>query len=201
MRRLAMSLAAAAVAVTVVACSTITEELPNRPSTADIRVGTGAIPIVIVNVPIPSPQAPAPGPGPNEPPPPPRPVPTNNPNPNPNPGPGIPPNIPNNGSPVAKLGAKVYFVEVNGQAVPGTEGASQAPFNSRIHLDCTPKDASNAPTQARGTPVWTYSDPSLISVSGRSPYNPVLTPRGSGSLTFYAEVDGIRSNTVSLTIQ
>jgi hypothetical protein len=188
-------LAVAAALAAFVGCQTITEEMPNRPDPVPVggsSGGGGPVPIVVVPVPIPQPRDPAPAPTT------PNPTPTSN--PNPNPGPGIPPNIPNNNSPVAKVGAKVYFVEVNGELVPGSENASSAPFNSRIHFDCTPKDGANQPTQANGTPQWTFSPDGLASISGRSAYNPVATPRGTGTLSAYVTIDGVRSNTVSINI-
>src|SRR6185295_9504661 len=105
------------------------------------------LPVVVVPVPVPTPNAPAP-------------VPTENPG-NPNPAPqepdgGIPPGVPDNTAPVTKLGAKVYFVECNGAEVPGSGGASEAPVGCRVHLDVTPKDANNKPTQTRGTPQWSF---------------------------------------------
>jgi hypothetical protein len=201
MHRFAMSLVPWVTVAVLVGCSTITEELPTRPEAVVLGRG-GSVPVVVVPVPIPTAPPPAPS-GPNAPPAPPQPAPNPNstPNPNPNPGPGIPPNIPPNNSPVRKVGAKVYFIEVNGELVPGSELATVAPFNSRIHLDCTPKDGSNAPTQAVGTPEWTYSPADLVNVAGRSSYNPVLTPRGRGSLSFYVVIDGVTSNTVNLRIE
>ena len=70
-------------------------------------------------------------------------------------GDGDGPDIPDNTDPVARLKAKVYFVECDGGPVPGT---GEAPVGCRVHLDVTPKDSSGRPTQAKGTPQWTYSD-------------------------------------------
>jgi len=191
MRRVLMVVAMAAIAV---GCQTITEEMPSRPNPIlAVGGGGGQVPIVVVPVPIPSPQ---PAPAPN-----PAPAPTPRPNPAPDPGPGIPPNIPNNNSPVTKVAAKVYFVECNGSMVPNSEHASEADIGCRIHMDCTPKDDRNAPTQARGTPQWSYSDPGLVYIGGNSPYNPVLTARGSGELSMSVTIDGVRSNTVSIQIR
>src|SRR5687767_3962389 len=90
-------------------CQTLTEELPTQAP----AVGLPPIPVlppVVQPVPIPEPQPPsggAPPPGPSMPVPPPS---------GGNPG----GQIPNNNSPVTKVGAKVYFLECNGQEVPGS---------------------------------------------------------------------------------
>jgi hypothetical protein len=114
-------------------------------------------------------------------------------------GGGEPPTT--NTSPVVRLNANVYFVECNGQALPNSARATTAPVGCRVHLDCTARDGSNAPTIPRGTPRWTYSNPGLIHVGGGSPFNPVITAKGPGHVEFYAEVDGVRSETRGITFQ
>jgi hypothetical protein len=70
-----------------------------------------------------------------------------------------------------------------------------------VHLDCTARDGSNAPTVPRGTPQWTYSPRSLITVSGNNAFNPAITGNGRGTVDIYAEVDGFRSATFSVTFE
>ena len=60
--------------------------------------------------------------------------------------------VPNNKPAVVKVGAKVYFLECNGQQVPGSECATQAQVGCRIHFDCTPKDAQQQPHAVPGPP-------------------------------------------------
>lgn len=108
--------------------------------------------------------------------------------------------IPDNDAEVVKLGAKVYYLDRAGALIENSESAVQAPVGCRIHLDCTPKDDRNKPTMARGIPLWTYGDRSLIRVGGRSPYNPVLTALKPGVLTFTAEVDGVRSKDLQIRL-
>jgi len=177
--RKTLALAALASAA-LLGCQTITEELPNRPSpVGQIPI---SVPVVVVPVPIPTPAIPTPA----------------NPTPAPAPAPdnGGGPDIPDNTNPVAKLTAKIYFVECQGQIHPSTV----ATVGCRLHLDVTPTDASNRHTQARGTPRWTYSNTSIVRVGGNSAYNPVLDALAPGSLTAYCEVDGIRSNDVRIEI-
>jgi hypothetical protein len=179
----------------VVACTTITEQLPTR---AD-PVGGGnpaPLPVVVVPIPVPTPNNPAPAPNPTNP---------GNPNPPANPPPdsggGIPPDIPDNTAPVAKLGAKVYFVECNGAEIPGSGGATEAPVGCRVHLDVTPKDANNKPTQAKGTPQWTFSNMGIIAIPSTSGFNPAFIAKAPGTVTTYCETDGIRSNDVTIRLR
>ena len=174
------------------ACQTITEEMPVRST----PVSNNPVPVVVVPIPIPVAASPAPQPTTPEPAP-------NNPNPRPTPTPNNNNNdfIPNNNSPVTKLGAKVYFLECNDAMVPGSEHATEAQVGCRIHFDCTPKDSSNAPTRSRGTPSWSFNNPSLIKVGKTQDYTPTVTAVKSGTLVAWAEVDGVRSNDVRINIR
>lgn len=183
----AMLIAAAAYA----GCKTITEEMPDTQGSNPSGPNPAPVPVVVVPVPIPTP--PPATPQPTQPNPPSQPNPPENPNPPSNPGGG---DVPNNTNPVAKLTAKLYFVECFGRIVD-----PPAPVGCRIHLDVTPTDSSNQHTQARGTPQWTYTNTSIINITGNSPYNPVLEARAPGDLDCWAEVDGIRSNTVQISIR
>ena len=187
-----------AVGLFAVACTTITEELPTRPDPTTGGVNPAPLPVVVVPVPVPVPAAPAPTPNPTNPNP-------SNPNPTPPPnndGGGIPPDIPDNTAPVAKLGAKVYFVECGGAEVPGSGGASEAQVGCRVHLDVTPKDANNKPTQVKHTPEWSFSDMSIISLSSSTTgFNPTFIAKAAGTVTAYAEADGVRSNDVTIRLR
>ena len=180
--RKTLALAALASAA-LLGCQTITEDLPSRPSPIGIPA---SVPVVVVPVPIPAPANPTPTPPPDNG------TPTT---PPPDNGGGS--DIPNNTNPVARLTAKIYFVECQGQIYPSTV----APVGCRIHLDVTPTDASNHHTQARGTPHWTYTNTSIVRIGGSSSFNPVLDALAPGSLVAYCEVDGIRSNDVAIEIR
>ncbi len=182
------------VAAAVLACHTITEDLPSRPS--PVQGAPGSIPVVVVPVPVLTPTPIPPVPSPSSP---------NAPAPGPTPRPTAPPEDGGeppvtNTSPVVKLNAHVYFVECNGAPVPGSAGADTAPVGCRLHLDCTARDSTNAPTVPRGNPQWTYSNPGLVSGSS-SGFNPTLLIKGGGRMDIYAEVDGVRSGTFSVTFQ
>ena len=190
MRRILLAFVVGAMGV---ACHTITEELPSRPD--PIQVGGGQplapppAPVIVIPVPSPTPviveEPAAPAPTPNNPP----------------PGGGNPGGqIPTNTSPAVRLGAKVFFVECNGTEIPGSEGSTEARIGCRIHYDVTPKDASNAHTQVREVPRWTFSPANIAGgVGGKVQFTPTISATGAGTLTAYCEADGIRSNDVRIT--
>jgi hypothetical protein len=132
----------------------------------------------------------------------PSPTPTDPPEDPPSDGGGTPnPENPVSTDPVARLLARVYFVECNGQLVPGSGNASEAPVGCRIHLDVTPKDSQGRPTRTSGTPRWTYSNAAIINASGDAEYTPTLTAIAPGSLTIGCTLDGVQSNTVRITLK
>jgi hypothetical protein len=192
------TLALLSVVTVVAACHTITEDLPNRPTSVE---APGSIPVIVVQIPVLSPTPPVPSPS--------SPLaPSPNPRPTADPntgggggggGGGEPPTT--NTSPVARLGASVYFVECGGAPVPGSGRSGTAPVGCRVHLDCTPKDGSGSPTIPRGTPRWTFSNTGIIDIGAGNPFNPVITGRGAGCTDIYAEVDGVRSDSFSVCFQ
>jgi hypothetical protein len=102
---------------------------------------------------------------------------------------------------VARVGASVYFIERNGQVLPGTNRATEALVGAdRVHLDCTPKDASNAPTNPRGTPTWRYSDPGAIDLRAHA-YNPTIIGRRPHQQCMSASVDGVTSETFCISFK
>ena len=200
MRHAAVLAVLAVAGATLVACHTITEDLPSRPSS--IQVSGGPIPVIVVPVPALTPQPIVPSPSSPL-------VPSPQPRPTATPvgggdggggggGGGEPPVT--NRSPVVKLNAHVYFIECGGAPVPGTGGGNRAPVGCRIHFDCTARDSSNAPTVPRGNPVWTYSNPGLVS-GGNTGFNPVVIAKNTGCFSYYAEVDGVQSNVSNLCIE
>ena len=99
---------------------------------------------------------------------------------------------------MVRVGAGVYFVECNGEVVEGSRGATSAPAGCRVHLDCTPKDASNVPTNPKGTPYWNWSDPGLINITNNNPYNPAIVGKRPGHLDMSCSVDGVTSATFGI---
>lgn len=176
--------------LTVTGCKTITEELPtsSSPTSGDPVVNV-PFPVTVTPVTLPRPESSTPSPAPSGG--------TTSPIPDPTDD-GSDEFIPDNRNPVAKVTAKVFFVECGGGAVPGSENASTAEVGCRVHLDTTPKDAAGKPTQPKGGPKWFYSDTSSISVGGNNPYTPVLTVKKTGSTSAYSVIDGVQSNVVSI---
>jgi hypothetical protein len=111
------------------------------------------------------------------------------------------PEGPTSTAPVARLLARVYFIECASKVVPGSGDAAEAPVGCRIHLDVTPKDSTGQPTVAVGTPKWTYSNLAIINASSDAEYTPTLTAIAPGSLSITCSLDGVQSNTVHITLK
>ena len=175
----------ALVGLTLGGCQTLTEELPSAPQTPPVQ-----IPVLppIVN-PGPIPDVPSGGGGGGDQPP------TSEPAP-PSGGEG---DIPNNTNPVAKVGAKVYFLECDGEPVPDSGYATSAQVGCRVHFDCTPKDANNNPTQTQGSPNWSFSPGGLVDVGNPNDFTPTVTAKSPGTLSAWVVIDGVTSNTVNIT--
>jgi hypothetical protein len=179
-----------AVVLALGGCQTLTEELPSQP-----EAPIGQIPVlppVVVPVPVPVPEPPG-APPPESAPPPAEPAP-------PPPGGGPGGQWPNNNNPVVKVGAKVYFLECDGQQVPGSEFATKAQVGCRIHFDCTPKDAQNNPTQSQGLPNWTFTPGNLVAVGNPNDFTPTVTAKSPGNLSAWVVIDGVTSNTLNIQI-
>lgn len=185
----------ATVGLTLGGCQTLTEELPAKPSNPPVQ-----IPVLPPIVPPPViPDVPTGGGG--APPPPPSSEPAPDPGtPPPTGGGGPPGQIPNNTSPVTKVGAKVYFLECDGQQVPESEFATSAQVGCRIHFDCTPKDANNNPTQSQGYPEWSFSPGGLVDVGNVNDFTPTATAKATGNLTVSVTIDGVTSNTLNINL-
>jgi hypothetical protein len=190
MRRILLALVVVALGV---GCHTITEELPSRP---DPIVTSGGQPLVpppapVIVIPVPAAPVPdvvnAPAPAPPN-------------NGGGGGGGGGNGQLTDNTSPVARLGAKVFFVECGGREIPGSEGSSDAQIGCRVHFDVTPKDAQNNMTQVRNTPRWTFSPAGIAGgIDSRTEFTATVPATGAGTLTAYCEADGVRSNDVRIT--
>ena len=194
MRRAAVLAVLAVAGATLLACHTITEDLPSRPSPIQV---SGPIPVIVVPVPaapaVPSPSSPL--------------VPSPQPRPTATPvgggdsgggGGGEPPVT--NRSPVAKLNAHVYFIECDGAPVPGTGGSNRSPVGCRIHFNATPRDGSGAPTCSKTWPVWQVGPEDLVGGNGGETFTPAYTTKAPGVMSARCLVDGVRSGWIVLTI-
>jgi hypothetical protein len=99
-------------------------------------------------------------------------------------------------NPVARIACSVYFVECNGEIVPGSHGASSAPVGCKVHLDATTKDATGDPTYRE--PRWVYSNPGMVDIFGGNPWNPSITAHGAHHQDMYAEADGVRCGSIGV---
>jgi len=109
------------------------------------------------------------------------------------------PEINDNDAPVDHVGAGVYYVDCNGALVPNSRNAKEVPVGCRVHLDATPKDAENVPTNPRYRPEWFFSEPGNIDVSGSNPLGPMITASRAHKQTINVWVDGVQSNSFSVT--
>jgi len=192
-----------ALGLAVAGCKTITEELPTSASSGNgAPVVTAPFPVQVTPVILPTPESPAPTS------PTPSPTPGNNspaPNPTPTPGndedDGDGEDIPDNRNPVAKVVAKVFFVECGGDISGGSLQGATAQVGCRVHLDVTAKDSGGNPTRARGGPDWHYSDSSAFVESVKNPYTPVLEVKSRGSTRAWCTIDGVRSQDLSLRFE
>lgn len=176
-----------------IGCQTITEELPTRPRTP-IAVPVPVVTVAPLPAPVPTPNLPPPStPSPTNPP---APAPT----PTPDPGNGIPDNIPDNTSPVARVIAEVRFIVCNGVIEENSHNRPYARVGCIIYLDATPKDSSGKQTQAKGTPEWSYTNPGMFRYGGNNPYTPVITAVATGTSYITCTIDGIGSNQLTMQI-
>jgi len=177
---------ACVVAPLAAACHTITEDLPSRPSPVKSPVNA-AIPIIQIPVPKTTP-VPSPSPVVVATPKPPAATPA--------PDPTAPPSTEKNRRPTARVACSVYFVECNGEIVPGSHRAGSTNVGCKVHLDATTKDADGAHTYRE--PRWVFSNPGMIDIFDRNPWNPSITGRGRHHQDMYAEADGVRCATFGI---
>jgi hypothetical protein len=168
-------------------CQTLTEELPAAPTPPTVQIPV--LPPIVAPGPIPD-VPPAPPTGGGAPPLP----------PTSDPAPPPPGQVPNNSNPVTKVGAKVFFLECDGQMVPGSEFATSAQVGCRIHFDCTPKDAKNNPTQSKSPPQWSFSPGNLVEGGNPNDFTPTVTAKSAGNLTAYVVIDGVTSNSLNINL-
>jgi hypothetical protein len=127
----------------------------------------------------------------------PTPAPTAAPTPQPTPDPTL--EINDNDAPVERVGAGVYYVECGSDHWENSRNATEVPVGCRVQLDATAKDADGVPTNPRSTPEWWYSNPGAIEVGGSNPMGPKITGTTRHTQRINVWVDGVQSNTFSIT--
>jgi hypothetical protein len=133
-------------------------------------------------------------------------VPTATPAPTPNPGPTpkarpTPPPIPPNTNPVARVGIQIETVTCNGVPQKSNTSWDEVPVGCKMYFDTTPKDAQNQRTTPANTPVWTFDPPKLVDVNYADPYTPIAMALDPGDMVVIAEVDGIKSQPLTVKLK
>src|SRR5262245_54909505 len=116
----------------------------------------------------------------------------------PTPQPTDAPELTDNDRPVDHIGAGVYYVDCNNETVPNSRNAKTVEPGCRAHLDATPKDDLNVPTNPKYDPIWYYSAPDAIIIQGSNPYGPIITAKQPHVQTIYMRVDGVDSNSFTI---
>jgi hypothetical protein len=94
----------------------------------------------------------------------------------------------------------VYFLECNGDRIPGSKDMKTVPVGCRIHFNATPRDGSGAPTCSKTWPVWQVGPADLVGGNGGQTFTPAYTAIAPGVMSARCIVDGVRSGWIVLTI-
>jgi hypothetical protein len=101
---------------------------------------------------------------------------------------------------VDSVSLNVYFLECNGERIPGSKDMKTVPVGCRIHFNATPRDGSGAPTCSRTWPVWQVGPEELVGGNGGQTFTPAYTTKAPGVMSARCIVDGVRSGWIVLTI-
>jgi len=101
---------------------------------------------------------------------------------------------------VDSVSLNVYFLECNGERLPGSKDMKTVPVGCRIHFNATPRDGSGAPTCSRTWPVWQVGPEDLVGGNGGQTFTPAYTTKAPGVMSARCIVDGVRSGWIVLTI-
>jgi hypothetical protein len=94
----------------------------------------------------------------------------------------------------------IYFLECNGERIPGRPDMKNIPLGCRIHFNATPRDGMNAPTCSKSWPVWQVGPEDLVSGSGADTFTPAYSTKAPGVMSARCLVDGVRSGWIVLNI-
>lgn len=102
--------------------------------------------------------------------------------------------------PPARLSIRVFsVVDDRGKLVPVFDEKGPFPVGYRLTIDATAKDEEDAPTNGTSNVNYSYSDTSLVKITGNHEFQTKLTILYPGTMTVWAELDGITSNVLELT--
>jgi hypothetical protein len=101
---------------------------------------------------------------------------------------------------VDSVSLNVYFLECNGDRIPGSKDMKTVPVGCRIHFNATPRDGSGAPTCSKTWPIWQVGPEDLVGGNGGQTFTPAYTAKAPGLMSARCIVDGVRSGWIALTI-
>ena len=101
---------------------------------------------------------------------------------------------------VETVSLNVYFLECNGDRIPGSKDMKTVPVGCRIHFNATPRDGIGAPTCSKTWPIWQVGPEDLVSGNGGQTFTPAYTTKAPGLMSARCIVDGVRSGWIVLTI-
>jgi hypothetical protein len=101
---------------------------------------------------------------------------------------------------VDNVSLNVYFLECNGERIPGSKDTKSVPVGCRIHFNATPRDGSGAPTCSKTWPVWQVGPEEIVGGNGGQTFTPAYTTKATGVMSARCIVDGVRSGWIVLTV-
>jgi len=101
---------------------------------------------------------------------------------------------------VDSVSLAIYFLECNGERIPGSKDMTQVPVGCRIHFNATPRDGIGAPTCSRTWPIWQVGPEELVGGNGGQTFTPAYTTKAPGQMAARCIVDGVRSGWIVLQI-
>jgi hypothetical protein len=101
---------------------------------------------------------------------------------------------------VDSVSLAIYFLECNGERIPGSKDMTQVPVGCRIHFNATPRDGIGAPTCSRTWPTWQVGPEELVGGNGGQTFTPAYTTKAPGQMAARCIVDGVRSGWIVLQI-
>ena len=104
-----------------------------------------------------------------------------------------------NTNPPVRLTIRVYKVEdLDGKIVAGIP--TSIPVGYKVTIDATPKDIGNRDTLGSGTVDFSFSNESLVRVSGNHGFQKKMTVLRAGTIQVQAFLDGVESNVLEVTL-
>lgn len=104
-----------------------------------------------------------------------------------------------NDAPAARLTLRLYTVEDGfGSFISSPDPNKDIPVGWYARIDATAKDEDDQETNGLGDIEFFFDNPSLVKISPNAPQQRRLKVLKPGRLNCWAELDGVRSNTLTL---